>query len=356
MAPIDYAASGVNIDEGNKAVEMIRPLAASTHNPRVLKGIGSFASFYDIGDIAASYKNPVMVQSTDGVGTKITVCNMAGDYATIGKDLFAACANDIVVHGARPATFLDYIANERLSADTVAQIVRGLCECCREHDVALVGGETAEMPGTYVKDEHDLVGFVTGFVERDKIINGESVIEGDAVLGIASTGLHTNGFSLARKVLFDIGKKSLNDMVDAQTTIAQALLAPHAVYVKSVLELLEQGFAIKAMAHITGGGLLENIPRVLPEGLRARLYPSSWPRLPIFDMIQSIGSVENSQMYRTFNMGIGLVLIVDHNRINEVLNALKETFTLDAYLIGSIEKGGPLTYIDGISAHGGELV
>lgn len=349
---IDYKQAGVDIAQGNLAVDLIKPLAAATFDANVLKGIGSFASFYDVTDILGRYRHPVLVQSTDGVGTKITVCKMTGDYSTIGADLFAACCNDIVVHGATPFTFLDYIANERLDAQTVATIVASLAQACRTHHVALVGGETAEMPGTYVAGEHDLVGFVSGFVERARIVNGDDVVTGDAVLAIGSSGLHTNGFSLARKVLFERAGLAPGDAIDpsdpSSQTVGSALLAPHAIYVKGVLDALADGLPIKSMAHITGGGLFENVPRVLPKGLRAHVDPRCWNAKPIFTLIQQLGDVADTVMYRTFNMGVGLVLVTAAHEARAAVQALQGVFDLPVGIIGYIEEGGPETLIEGV--------
>ena len=350
-ASMDYTQAGVNIDMGNNVVDLIKPLAATTANRHLLKGIGSFASFFDMTEILRTYRHPVLVQSTDGVGTKITVCNMANDYSMIGKDLFAACANDIAVHGAKPLTFLDYIANDTLEVDVVIHIIRGLCEACKEDNVCLVGGETAEMPGTYAPLEHDLVGFVTGVVEKDNIINGENVTPGDVVMAVGSTGLHTNGYSLARKVLFEMANLDLDDHTIIEgTTLKQALLAPHPSYVGGIQQLLSAGLPIKSMAHITGGGLLENIPRVLPKGVRAHLYPERWQRQAIFDLIARLGDVSNEQMYRTFNMGLGLIIVVDNADKNEVFDAMHKAFRQPVYIVGHIEQGEGQTIIKGIKA------
>ncbi|PKL13475.1 MAG: phosphoribosylformylglycinamidine cyclo-ligase [Spirochaetae bacterium HGW-Spirochaetae-8] len=349
--PVDYASAGVDISAGNLAVEKIKGYAASTFNANVLAGLGSFASFYDLGPILREYRHPVLVQSTDGVGTKIAVVAMAKDFSTIGRDLLSACANDIVVHGAKPLTFLDYIANDRLDPDIVAEIVKGMAAGCREEGICLVGGETAEMPGTYLPGEHDLVGLITGVVERDKIIDGSTVAVGDIILGVASSGLHTNGYSLARKVLFEIGGLSLDTSIPNEpgTTLRTALCEPHANYTSGVLKLLEQGAPIKSMAHITGGGLLENVPRVLPKEMSACFDPASWPRQGIFTLIQELGLVSEHEMYRTFNMGIGLTIVVAPEAAEETLRLMKTCFSLPVRRIGKVVAGDGATLIRGLN-------
>lgn len=349
-APIDYASAGVDISAGNLAVEKIKGYAASTFTPQVLAGLGSFASFYDLAPILREYRNPVLVQSVDGVGTKIAVVAMANNYSTIGRDLLSACTNDIVVHGAKPLTFLDYIANDRLDPEVVAQIVCGMAQGCREEGICLVGGETAEMPGTYLPGEHDLVGLVTGVIERDAIIDGSSVIAGDVILGVSSTGLHTNGYSLARKVLFEIGGMSMDDKVPGEPTrtLGEILCCPHANYTSSVLSLLSQGVPIKSMAHITGGGLIENVPRTLPGDVSAIFYPETWQRQPIFKLIQEIGMVVDAEMYRTFNMGIGLTIVVAKEEAHATLKIMEENFRQPVQIIGEIVAGHKTTIIKGV--------
>ncbi|MHC1692778.1 MAG: phosphoribosylformylglycinamidine cyclo-ligase [Sphaerochaetaceae bacterium] len=351
---VDYASAGVDISAGNLAVEMIKEYAARTFNTHVLCGLGSFASFYDLTSIMKNYRHPVLVQSTDGVGTKIVVTRMSGDYTTVGRDLVSACANDIAVHGAVPLTFLDYIANDKLEPSVVAAIVKGICDACQEEGVCLVGGETAEMPGTYLPREHDLVGFVTGVVERDRIVNGAHVQEGDAVLAVGSTGLHTNGFSLARKVLFQMGGLTLDDPVGTGNsvpalTVGQALTAVHANYVSGIQALLSSGITVKSMAHITGGGLLENVPRVVPKHLSTVFWPETWDRLPIFDLIQRTGNITDQEMYRTFNMGIGLVVIVGAHEEQSALATMRDCFKQPVYRVGTVIRGNGQTLIGGFN-------
>lgn len=363
---IDYTAAGVNIAAGNLAVEKIKESVASTHSPQVLAGLGSFGSFYDLGEVIRDYTRPVMVQSIDGVGTKIMVASMMGSYATIGRDLLSACANDIVVHGARPLTFLDYIANDRLDPDVVAEIVQGMTDGCREEGISLVGGETAEMPGTYMPGEHDLVGIITGVVEYDRIIKGDDVVPGDIILGVASSGLHTNGFSLARKVLFDIGGFSVDDLLEGDgqgpddesgrvgpRTIGQVLLEPHVNYTTSVHKMLAAGVTVKSMAHITGGGLIENVPRVLPKDVSAWFDPTAWPIPAIFHLIGRTGEVDRLEMFRALNMGIGLTVVVPAQERDSALRIMREVFTVPVYEVGVIQAGDGRTRIAGVTPEPG---
>ena len=309
--PIDYLAAGVNITAGNKAVERIRPHVESTFNASVLDGIGGFGSFFDLKSVLRCYEEPVLVQSMDGVGTKIKVARLAEDFRTIGIDLVSACCNDIVVHGARPLTFLDYIATENLDPMVIEEIIEGIAQACRGHGVALVGGELAEMPGTYLRGEHDLVGVITGVVEKRKIIDGKSITRDDVVLALPSNGLHTNGYSLARKLIFEEARLGLEDRPDSLSqSVAEALLAPHENYLKPIFALLEAGHSIKGMAHITGGGIIDNIPRILPAKRSVEIHRGSWPIPPLFALLQRIGHLPDDEMFRTFNMGLGLAMIV----------------------------------------------
>jgi phosphoribosylformylglycinamidine cyclo-ligase len=348
---MDYRKAGVDISEGNRAVDLIKDAAASTFDRHVLAPLGSFASMYDISWIASGYRNPVLVQSVDGVGTKISVARLANDYSTIGEDLFNACTNDIAVHGAKPLTFLDYIANDKLEAETVARIVQGIVKACKESSVALVGGETAEMPGVYLKGEHDLVGLVTGVVEREKIIRGDAVQAGDVILAVGSSGLHTNGYSLARHVLFERAHLSVDDPLptDPSVTVGKALLAPHVNYVNGIQALLAQDAPIRSMAHITGGGLLENVPRVLPKHVHARFFPPSWQAKGVFEAIRTLGNISDREMYRTFNMGIGLTVVVPSGEAQAVLRLLGKEFSQPAWEVGTIVAGGGGTWIEGVT-------
>ena len=351
---VDYTSAGVNIEAGNLAVEKIKDLAASTFTPQVLTGLGSFGAFYDLGEVLRTYKHPVLVQSIDGVGTKIIVAGLAGTYDSIGRDLLSACANDIVVHGAKPLTFLDYIANDTLDPDVVAEIVSGMAAGCREEGISLIGGETAEMPGTYLPGEHDLVGIVTGVVERDAIINGADVMPGDVILAAASSGLHTNGFSLARKVLFEMAGLTVSDILPGSAedgtpcTVGEALLEPHCNYTTSVHALLKTGIKVKSMAHITGGGLIENVPRVIPKTTNAVFNPETWTVPRIFKVIEELGGIDTREMYRAFNMGIGLTVIVAADEKERALAAMQELFKVPVFDIGSITEGTGKTVVTGI--------
>ena len=269
---IDYKAAGVDIHAGNEAVKRIKKSVESTFSSAVLTDIGSFGALYDLKAIMQTYQHPVLVQSIDGVGTKTIVARMMNKFDTLGMDLVSATTNDIIVMGAKPLTLLDYIANDRLNPDIVEQLISGMVTACRENHISLVGGETAEMPGTYLPGEHDLVGIITGIVEKDKVILGKNIAPGDTVLAFASSGLHTNGYSLARKLLFEIGGYSIDSYLqECQRSVGEVLLEPHINYTRPVLHLLQQNVPIKGMAHITGGGLLENIPRILPNGCRVEI-------------------------------------------------------------------------------------
>ena len=338
MSKISYKDAGVNIDAGNNAVDRIKEKVKSTFTKNVLTGIGSFGSLFGLKEILEEYQDPVLVQSIDGVGTKTIIARKLQKYDTIGIDLLSACANDILVMGAKPLTFLDYIANEKLDPGVVKEIVSGMVQGCRETGVSLVGGETAEMPDTYLKGEHDLVGVITGVVEKDKVITGEKIQPGDIVLGLPSNGLHTNGYSLARKVFFDIGNCNVNDEIPGlKKSVGLTLLEPHINYTKHVFELLNSNIPVKGIAHITGGGLLENIPRILPDGLSVTIKKKSWPSLPVFSCIESIGEIEPKEMFRTFNMGIGMVVVLDKKHINGVKTTLKNHS--EAYEIGRVVLG-----------------
>ena len=335
---INYKAAGVDLDAGNEAVARIKDEVKTTFTSNVLTGLGCFGSLYDLKPILETYDNPVMVQSIDGVGTKTIIARKLKKFDTIGMDLLSACANDILVMGAQPLTFLDYIANDKLKPDIIKEIVSGMVKACKETDVSLVGGETAEMPDTYLPGEHDLVGVITGVVEKDKIITGESIKPGDVVLGLPSNGLHTNGYSLARKLFFNIGGYGVNDTIpELKKSIGLTLLEPHINYTNYIFAILDDNINVKGVAHITGGGLVENIPRILPDGCGVEIKKESWPILPVFDVMQSLGNVDEDEMYRTFNMGIGMVFIVNPADMDAVKNATKNL--TEVYEIGSVFSG-----------------
>jgi len=341
MAKADYKSSGVDIDAGNEAVNRIGPLVKTTFGPEVLTGLGSFGSMVELGPMLKNYQNPVLIQSIDGVGTKVSVARMAGQYRNLGIDVVSATTNDILVHGATPVTFLDYIANEKLDPAVVEEIVSGMVENCRENGIALVGGETAEMPSTYLPGEHDIVGCVTGLVEKDHIINGAGITVGDAVIALPSSGLHTNGFSLARKVFFEIGRMDTNQYIDdLGETVGDALLRPHLNYRKPIDAWKKAAVPIKGLSHITGGGFLENIPRILPAGVSVEVEKGTWPELPVFAVIAAAGEVEEMEMYRTFNMGVGLVAVVAEAGATAAIEVIRAAGG-SAYRIGSVIEGDP---------------
>ena len=338
MKKIDYKSAGVDINAGNEAVDLIKKGVASTFTPNVLTGLGSFGSLYDLKPILNKYDHPVMVQSIDGVGTKTIIARKMNKFDTIGIDLLSAAANDILVMGAKPLTFLDYIANDKLKPKIVEQIVSGMVKACRDTGVSLVGGETAEMPDTYLPGEHDLVGIITGIVEKDKIITGEKIRPGNVLVGLPSNGLHTNGYSFARKLFFDVGGYNVNDCPDElESSIGNTLLMPHINYTKHVLGILNAGINLNGIIHITGGGLLENIPRVLPKGMAVEINRGSWPSLPVFDLMQSIGNVDETEMFRSFNMGIGMVFVAHPDEISNIKKALNGLSSM--FLIGSVVSG-----------------
>ncbi len=334
--PLTYRGAGVDTDEGDRLVEMLKPLARPTLRPEVLAGIGGFGGLFGLD--VKKYREPVLVSGTDGVGTKLKVAFAANRHDTVGIDLVAMSVNDIAVVGAEPLFFLDYFAAGRLSAAQGAEVVKGIAEGCRRAGCALIGGETAELPGFYADGEYDLAGFAVGCVERSKIVDGTKVVPGDLVLGVASSGLHSNGYSLARKAL----EKHPLDRRFAETgdrTLADLLLEPTRIYAKDILALLE-GVPVKAMAHITGGGLPGNVPRNLPDGTKAVLEERGWIRPPIFDLVQREGGIARDEMFRTFNMGLGLVLVVapgDEAAAHAVLTERGHP----SWTVGTIEKGGP---------------
>lgn len=324
MNKINYKSAGVDIDAGNETVEKIKDGVKSTFSKNVLTGLGSFGSLYDLKPLLENYKNPVLVQSIDGVGTKTIIARKLNKFNTIGIDLLSACANDILVMGARPLTFLDYIANDKLEPNRVKEIVSGMIKACKETGVSLVGGETAEMPDTYLPGEHDLVGVITGVVDKNKIITGDAIVPGDIILGLPSSGLHTNGYSLARKIFFDIGKYSVDDIVDElPKSIGLTLLEPHINYTNHVFTAIDSGASLKGIAHITGGGLIENVPRIVPKPYGALIEKNSWPNLPVFDVMKRIGNVDEDEMFRAFNMGVGMVFIVHNKHVELVKKSLE---------------------------------
>jgi len=330
----DYKLAGVDISAGNEAVDLIKDSVKSTFSNSVLIGLGGFGALYDLKSIIKEYDNPVLVQSIDGVGTKTIIARKLKKYDTIGIDLLSAAANDILVMGARPITFLDYIANDKLNPSVVKEIVAGMVKACKSTNVSLVGGETAEMPDTYLPGEHDLVGVITGVVEKNKIISGELILPGDIILGIPSSGIHTNGYSLARKIFFDIGNYDINDTpIGLSSSVGLTLLEPHINYTNDIFTLLDNNIAINGMAHITGGGLIENIPRILPKNCAAIITKGSWDVLPVFNCIESIGNIDEQEMFRTFNMGIGMIVVASKSEVAPIKNLI------NVKEIGKVEEG-----------------
>ena len=330
---MDYKASGVDIDAGNEAVRRIRGLARSTFTPNVLSDIGSFGGLFRFS--TGSFQDPVLVSSADGVGTKLRVAFKADKHDTVGEDLVNHCVNDILVQGAEPLFFLDYFGTGRLSPAVAESVVTGMARACRANHCALLGGETAEMPGFYADGEYDIAGFIVGVVERSRLITGAAITPGDALVGVPSTGLHTNGYSLARRIAFDHLKLEVDSFVpELSCTIGAALLEPHRSYLSLVRPLLATG-VIRGMAHITGGGITENLPRILPEGTCARVRISSWTVPPVFTWLQDKGRVPDDDMLRTFNMGIGLIMAVASEHAEQVKT------TVGGEIIGEIVRGEP---------------
>jgi phosphoribosylformylglycinamidine cyclo-ligase len=336
VAGIDYRQSGVDIDAGNEVVRRIKSLARGTYTPNVLSGIGAFGGLFRVDP---SWQEPVLVASADGVGTKLKLAFMTGVHDTIGADLVNHCVNDILVQGAVPLFFLDYLATGRLAPDVAEQIVRGVARACGENGCALLGGETAEMPGFYQDGEYDVAGFIVGAVERTRVIDGAAIVPGDVLLALPSTGLHTNGYSLARKIVFEALKLDVGTHVpELGETVGAALLRTHRSYLPDVRPLLGGG-TIKGMAHITGGGLTENTPRMLPEGCGAAIDLGSWQVPPVFRWLQEGGGIGRDEMLRAFNMGVGLVIAVAQADAAATLAALPE-----AWAVGRVVAGADVTY------------
>ena len=333
---MDYKASGVDIDAGNEAVRRIRSLARGTFTPGVLSDIGSFGGLFRLD--RDRYQEPVLVSSADGVGTKLKVAFMTGRHGTVGADLVNHCVNDILVQGAEPLFFLDYLATGRLDPAVAAEVVGGIAGACRENGCALLGGETAEMPGFYADGEYDIAGFIVGIVERSRVIDGRSIVAGDVLIGLPSAGLHTNGYSLARRVLFETTGWTADTVVpELGATLGDALLAPHRSYLPALRPLLPRQM-LKGLAHITGGGVVGNVPRVLPAGTRAVIRADAWPRPDVFRWLQRTGGVAEEEMWRVFNCGIGMVVVLAREHA-QAARALLEREGETVYEIGVIERG-----------------
>ncbi len=339
---IDYKSAGVDIEAGNEAVRRMKQHVARTHTPAVLTQLGSFGSLFSLADALKGLTDPVMVQSTDGCGTKTLVTTMVNTpeaYESLGRDLVAAVAGDIAVMGARPLTFLDYLGVHKVDPGIIESLVRGMSLACAEAGIALVGGETAEMPAVYAEGDLDVVGFVTGLVDRPKLLTGASIQPGDTLYAINSSGLHTNGYSLARKLFFDIANFNPGSRPEefGGATLADVLLAPHTNYVAPIRALLNADLHLRGMAHITGGGLTENVPRILPPGLGATIDRSSWTPQPVFALMQSLGNIPDPEMLRAFNMGVGLVLIAPPNLQPQIAALLTPYPHLRAWELGRVE-------------------
>ena len=335
---LTYKKSGVDIDKGNKLIDIIKPLARSTFKPHVMSDLGSFGAFCKLD--TKKYKDPVLVSGTDGVGTKLKIAFMMNKHDTVGIDLVAMCVNDILTSGAQPLFFLDYFASGKLSTKQAADVIKGIAEGCIMSDCSLIGGETAEMPGFYDKGEYDLSGFSVGAVGKKDIIDGSKITNGDVLIGLASSGIHSNGYSLVRKLFFNMKKYSPKKKIkEIGCTLGEELLKPTKIYVKSVMKVMKT-HKIKGIAHITGGGLTENLPRILSSKAKLKfvIEKGSWPVLPIFKMIKELGKVPEAEMLKTFNMGIGMVLVVKKADAPGIMRKFKR-LKQDAYIIGRVEKG-----------------
>jgi phosphoribosylformylglycinamidine cyclo-ligase len=330
-----YKNAGVDIDVANDFIERIKPLIKTTARKEVVSGIGGFGGLFRFD--SSKYKNPILVSSTDGVGTKLKIAQLVDKHDTIGIDLVAMSVNDVIVQGAEPLFFLDYLATGKIELEKSVHIVDGIVQGCKQAGCTLIGGETAEMPGFYKAGEYDLAGFCVGVVDSEKMIDGSTISVNDRIIGIASSGLHSNGFSLARKVLLDKGKLQVNDKVSGlEKTIGLELLEPTRIYVKPLLNIFKS-FKIKGLVHITGGGFYDNIPRIIPQSCRCVISKDSWDIPPIFQVIKDIGEVDEKEMFRVFNMGIGMMIVVPEKECREVIERL-QILGEKAYLIGTVEK------------------
>ncbi len=333
---LTYREAGVDVNEGARAVQLMRKHIQRTLNPNVLCDIGGFGGLFQLD--LEGYKNPVLVSGTDGVGTKLKIAFLMDKHDTVGQDCVAMCVNDVLCQGAKPLFFLDYVATGKLKPEKIADIVKGIADGCVQAGCALIGGETAEMPGFYDDGEYDLAGFAVGIVDREKIIDGSQIAEGDVLIGLPSSGIHSNGYSLVRKLFFEnLGYSVEKPFDDSGKTLGEILLEPTRIYVKPCMALMEK-YQIKGMVHITGGGFYENIPRVIPQGLRAVIELGTWPILPIFETIQELGNIEQDEMFSTLNMGIGMILVVNEQDGENIIRDL-EANGEKAYRIGQIVSG-----------------
>ncbi|MGL5641309.1 MAG: phosphoribosylformylglycinamidine cyclo-ligase [Paraclostridium sp.] len=331
---LTYRASGVDIDEGNRAVNLIKNKIKGTYDNNVIGDLGNFSGLYSLKDFVGM-EEPVLLSSTDGVGTKLKLAQMLNVHNTVGIDLVAMCVNDLICQGAKPLFFLDYIATGKLIPEQIDDIVSGIVEGCKLAGCALIGGETAEMPGMYSEEDYDLAGFSVGIADRNKIISGQDVEVGDALIGIASSGIHSNGYSFIRKIFLEEYKYELTDYIEElKMTLGEALLVPTKIYVKLVMELISK-FELKAIAHITGGGVIENIPRVIPKGLGIEIKKDSWEKPSIFKMIENFNAIDEVELHKSFNMGVGLSIVVDADKAEEIVNFINESGE-KAYIIGQV--------------------
>lgn len=343
MSPLTYRDVGVNIDAGNRAVALMREAVRRTYGPEVIRGIGAFGGLYDAAALQGM-KSPVLVASTDGVGTKTKLAASLGRYDTVGQDLVHHCVNDILVQGARPLFFLDYFAAAKLDPKIVAEVVEGCAVACRRVGCALLGGETAEMPGVYAPGEFDLAGTIVGVVERDQIIDGSTIQAGDILIGLESSGLHTNGYSLARRIC--AGQNMWVFRAELGMSLLGGLLAVHRCYLSHVMALRGAGIELRGLAHITGGGLVENVPRVLPPGLGVIIRLGSWPTPPLFTWLQRMGNVPDDDMRRTFNLGVGLVAVVPPAQVDATLAVLRDpALAGDAWPIGEVVSRAGVAFV-----------
>ena len=340
VLPIHYTDAGVSIKQANRATAKIKRLVRGTFNSNVLAGIGSFGASYAL---PADIKRPVLISSADGVGTKLKVAFAMNAHNTVGQDLVNHCVNDIAVQGAKPLFFLDYFATGKLESRTISAVIKGLSLSCRKNGCTLIGGETAEMPDMYAAGEYDLAGFIVGVAERHRVIDGTKIGEGDVLIGLPSNGLHTNGYSLARKLFFEVaGFKPQTKIAALRTTIGKELLRVHRSYL-NVLQTLGEARLLRGAAHITGGGITENTPRMLPKGLCAQIKSDAWPRLPVFQLLQEVGNVDTAEMLKVFNMGLGMIVAVSKRNLKRA-EVLLARMNEPAYVIGSIEKGHRRVY------------
>lgn len=331
---LTYRASGVDINEGNRAVNLIKDKIKGTYDKNVIGDLGNFSGLYSLKDFI-NMDEPVLLSSTDGVGTKLKLAQMMDIHNTVGIDLVAMCVNDLICQGAKPLFFLDYIATGKLIPEKIDDIVSGIVEGCKMAECALIGGETAEMPGMYSEDDYDLAGFSVGIADKSKIISGQDVNSGDTLIGISSSGIHSNGYSFIRKIFLEEYKYELTDYIEElEMTLGEALLIPTKIYVKLVMDLIKK-YELKAIAHITGGGVIENIPRVIPNGLGIDIEKNSWEKPAIFKMIEKFNAIDEVELHKSFNMGIGLAIVVDSDKAEEIVSYLNES-EKQAYIIGKV--------------------